>query len=178
MQITEKFVFCPICGSSHFKTESEKSKKCDNCGFEYFVNPASSNVAFILDDNGRLLVERRLREPAKGTLDLPGGFADAEETAEEGVIREVKEETGLDISKAQYLFSLPNTYRYSGIDIPTLDLFFFCKADDTAMLRAGDDAAECFWCDIDDIHTELFGLSSIRHGLSLFIDMLKNGQLP
>ena len=86
MRITEKFAFCPVCGSSHFTTDSVKSKKCDNCGFEYFVNPASSNAAFILDNEGRLLVERRLREPAKGTLDLPGGFADAGETAEEGVI--------------------------------------------------------------------------------------------
>ena len=178
MQITEKFKFCPVCGSSHFETNSEKSIKCDNCGFEYFVNPASSNVALILDGNGRLLVERRLREPAKGTLDLPGGFADAEETAEEGVVREVKEETELHVTSAKYLFSLPNTYRYSGIDIPTLDLFFLCEVEDTSKLKAGDDAAECFWIDIDDIHTELFGLSSVRHGLSMFIEQMKNGQQP
>lgn len=178
MRITEKFAFCPVCGSSHFTTDSVKSKKCDNCGFEYFVNPASSNAAFILDNEGRLLVERRLREPAKGTLDLPGGFADAGETAEEGVIREVREETGLEITSPRYMFSLPNSYRFSGIDIPTLDLFFLCRVTDTTKLRAGDDAAECFWMAPEDIHTELFGLSSIRYGLSIFKDMLDKGKLP
>ena len=64
---------------------------CENCGFEYFVNPSAATVAFILNSKGELLVERRKREPAKGTLDLPGGFADMDETAEQGVAREVLE---------------------------------------------------------------------------------------
>ena len=93
-------------------------------------------------------------------------------------MREVKEETGLQVTSTKYLFSLPNTYLYSGIDIPTLDLFFLCEVEDTSKLKAGDDAAECFWIDIDDIHTELFGLSSVRHGLSMFIEQMKNGQQP
>ena len=46
-----------------------------------------------------LLVVRRAKEPAKGTLDLPGGFSDLYETSEEGVCREVKEETGLEVKK-------------------------------------------------------------------------------
>ena len=94
MHILEKFGFCPVCGSAHFKPVSEKSMLCENCGFEYFVNPSAATVAFILNSKGELLVERRKREPAKGTLDLPGGFADMDETAEQGVAREVLEETG------------------------------------------------------------------------------------
>ena len=50
----------------------------------------------------------RAKEPAKDTLDLPGGFIDMNETGEEGVAREVEEETGLKVKKATYLFSLPN----------------------------------------------------------------------
>jgi len=62
----------------------------------YYMNPSAATAAFILNGKGELLVERRKREPAKGTLDLPGGFADFDETAEEGVAREVLEETGLE----------------------------------------------------------------------------------
>ncbi|MBQ2216152.1 MAG: NUDIX domain-containing protein, partial [Prevotella sp.] len=111
----ERFRYCPVCGSNDFIANSEKSKKCQNCGFEYFMNPSSANVAFILNEKGELLVTRRKNEPAKGTLDLPGGFADIGESAEEGVIREVKEETGLIVTKATYLFSFNNTYLYSNL---------------------------------------------------------------
>ena len=101
---------------------------------------------------------------------MPGGFTDANETGEEGVIREVKEETNLDVTKATYLFSLPNKYRYSGLDIPTLDMFFLCEVADTSTLTAGDDAGETLWMAPEDIHTEEFGLRSIREGLRRFLD--------
>lgn len=161
----EKFEYCPVCGSSHFENDTQKSKKCSNCGFEYFMNPAAAVVAFITNDKGELLVERRRNEPAKGTLDLPGGFTDVLETAEESVAREVREETGLVVTEARYLFSLPNVYRYSGLDIQTLDMFFACKVEDASQLKAMDDAAECMWIAPADIHTELFGLRSVRQGL-------------
>lgn len=171
MNLLEKFEYCPVCGSSHFEKNSQKSKKCSNCGFEYFMNPAAAVVAFITNDKGELLVEKRNNEPAKGTLDLPGGFADVLETAEESIMREVKEETGLTVTEARYLFSLPNVYRYSGLDIQTLDMFFACKVEDASQLKAMDDAAECMWIAPEDIHTELFGLRSVRQGLYEYLNI-------
>ena len=176
MHPLELFGFCPKCGSSRFAVNSEKSRKCDNCGFEFFKNPAASVVAFITNSRGELLVQRRRLEPAKGTLDLPGGFADAQETAEESVAREVMEETSLEVTSARYLFSMPNVYRYSGMDINTLDLFFECGVKDTAALKAGDDAAECLWVPLEDIRTELFGLRSVRHGLKEYMNRKENAK--
>lgn len=129
------------------------------------MNASAAYVALIVNNRGELLVERRRNEPAKGTLDLPGGFADAGETAEEGIRREVKEETRLDVRHARYLFSRPNSYNFSGIDIPTLDLFFRCEVEDLTPLEAHDDAAEVMWIPINEVQTELFGLKSIREGL-------------
>ena len=173
MDLLEKFGYCPVCGSSHFAQASPKSKRCGNCGFEYFMNPAAAVVAFITNGRGELLVERRKMEPAKGTLDLPGGFADVLETAEESVAREVMEETGLPVAEARYLFSLPNVYRYSGLDVQTLDMFFDCKVEDCSALKAGDDAAECFWVALGDIHTEQFGLRSVRQGLYQYLEKVR-----
>lgn len=143
----------------------EKSRRCADCSFVYYLNPSSAYVAVIVDDKGRLLVERRGYEPAKGMLDLPGGFADMDETVEEGLSREVLEETGLEVVSAEYLFSLPNEYHFSDFTIPTLDLFFRCKVSDISALHAGDDAAECFWIPLDEVDPSLFGLSSIRRGV-------------
>ena len=80
------------------------------------------------------------------------------------------EETGLKVVGASYLFSLPNTYRYSGLDVQTLDMFFSCKIENDTALKAGDDAADCFWLAPADVHTEQFGLRSVRQGLYLWLD--------
>ena len=170
MHPLEKFEYCPLCGSHHFEANGATSKKCENCGFEYFMNPSAANVAIIKNAKGEILVERRKQEPAKGTLDLPGGFTQIGETSEEGVCREVKEEAGLKVVSTQYLFSLPNVYRFSGIDIHTLDMFYLCEVEDAAALAAGDDAAECMWLKPEDIHTEQFGLRSVRWGLIKFLE--------
>lgn len=169
MHPLEKFEYCPICGSSHFEIKNEKSKLCSNCGFSYYMNPSSATVALIFNDKKELLVVKRGKQPAKGTLDLPGGFVDMDETGEEGIIREVKEETGLIVTKAKYIFSIPNIYLYSGIEIHTLDMFFECHVNDFSNIKAMDDAAEYQWLAIKDIHTEQFGLRSIRAGLLKYI---------
>ena len=125
-----QFRYCPKCGSEHFDIHNEKSKQCKDCGFVYYFNPSSASVALILNKQNELLVCRRAKEPAKGTLDLPGGFIDMAETGEEGVAREVKEETGMTVTQAEYLFSLPNIYIYSGFPVHTLDMFFRCTVAD------------------------------------------------
>ena len=163
------FTHCPECGSDHFEINDEKSKRCTSCGFVYYFNPSSATVAFILNERNELLVCRRAKEPAKGTLDLSGGFVDCCETAEEGVAREVLEETGLQVVHAEYLFSLPNTYLYSGFLVHTLDMFFRCKIAGEGTLSPHDDVAEAFWMPLNKVNPEDFGLDSIREGVKRFL---------
>lgn len=169
MHPLDKFTHCPVCGSGRFDINDEKSKCCADCGYVYYLNPSSANAAFVVNDRCELLVERRGREPQKGLLDLPGGFADIGETAEQGVIREVLEETGLTVARAEYLFSFPNTYLYSGLVVPTLDLFFRCEVTDLSSLRADDDAAEVMWIPFEQIHPDDFAFDSIRKGVEEFL---------
>lgn len=165
----EKFQFCPACGSKHFDEHNGISKKCGSCGFTYYFNPRGATVAIITNDRNELLVARRAKDPAKGTLDLPGGFIDSYETAEQGVAREVKEETGLVVDKVTYLFSKPNIYPYSGMDIHTIDLFFRCEVKDTTAVKSMDDVAALYWIPFADIRIEEFGLVSVREGIAKFL---------
>ena len=169
MHPLEKFRFCPVCGSDLFVENNFKSKKCSACGFTYYANPSSATAAFIVRDNGQLLVAQRGKEPAKGTLDLVGGFVDMDETGEEGIRREVLEETGMTVDNCRYLFSLPNLYTYSGMTIHTLDMFFLIRVPDDAQPKAADDVAELRWVSLDALQPEAFGLWSIREGVSRFL---------
>lgn len=173
MHYLEKFKYCPACGSARFVKNDFKSKHCEECGFTYFFNPAAAVVSVIVNEKGEMLVCRRACEPAKGTLDLVGGFADPNgETSEEAMVREINEETGLEVSTNQleYLFSQPNTYLFSGLTVNTLDAFFLVRVSSRAKITPHDDVAECWWVKPEDIRPEEFGLDSIRNGVIRWLE--------
>lgn len=160
-----QFLYCPRCGAKRFIETNEKAKKCEACNFVYYFNPSAAVACVIKDKEGNILVVRRKNEPAKGTLDLPGGFADMFETAEDTARREVKEETSLDIPSVQYLFSLPNIYPYSGFEVHTVDMIFLCEVDSFEMAKAGDDASEIVIVSKGKLNPEEFGLTSIKEAV-------------
>ncbi len=164
------FRYCPKCGSERFIVNNEKSKECLDCNFTYYFNPSAATVAVIMNERGQLLVCRRANNPAKGTLDLPGGFVDMYETGEEAVKREVYEETNLQVEKSEFLFSLPNLYLYSGFLVHTLDLFYLCKVKNSNNPIGRDDISESFFISKEEIQIDDFGLDSIKKGLSILKD--------
>ncbi len=169
MHPLDKFRYCPVCGSRRFEENNFKSKRCADCGFTYYANPCSATAAFIRNGRGDLLVAVRGKEPAKGTLDLPGGFVDMDETAEEGIVREVREETGLDVGDPRYLFSIPNRYLYSGMIIHTLDMFYEILVPDDVTPQADDDAAALSWMALEEVDPRLFGLDSISKAVKRYL---------
>lgn len=172
-----QFNYCPICGARAFVENNEKSKRCESCGFVYYFNPSAAVACFIRDEEGRLLLVRRGKEPARGTLDLPGGFVDMRESGEQAARREVEEETGLAIDHCRYLFSLPNIYPYSGFEVHTLDLFFECHVKSFDPARAADDAAAIELRYPEELDAAAFGLDSIRRAVPIYQRMLKEGKL-
>lgn len=172
MHYLEKFHYCPVCGSQHFVENDFKSKRCENCGFIYYFNAAAATVAIIENEKGEVLVARRACEPAKDTLDLIGGFVDPGERTEEAIVREIKEETGIEVeeSQLQYLFTLPNTYNYSNLIVHTTDAFFHVRIPSTTLFEAKDDVAACWWVNKAELNTAEIGLDSIRKGMEQYLE--------
>lgn len=122
------FDYCPSCGSRDIFFDGIKKFSCRACSFTFFHNIAAA-VAAILEYDQRIILIKRSKEPCKGKLDLPGGFMDPRETAEEAVRREVKEEIKIDVGTLEYFGSYPNVYEYKGVLYHTCDFFFYSKID-------------------------------------------------
>ncbi len=171
MHPLEKLSFCPKCGSHDFPINSHCSRKCVDCGFEFFKNPSIGAAAFVFDDKGRLAVVRRAKNPAKGSLDLPGGFADIGETIEDAIKREVWEETNMKVDVESYLFSIPNTYIYAGIDAYPLDFFFKCKiTDKNNIIIDQKENSELLFLNKEEINPDDFGLDSVRKAVTAWLN--------
>ena len=157
------FRFCPVCGSGKFSREGNRSLKCGNCGFHYYVNSAAAVAALIFNSSGQLLVTRRGVEPDIGKIDLPGGFIDPGESAEEALRRELREELGIGDVRLTYLISASNEYHFSGITVFTTDLAFKAEPSTLLNLQAGDDITSFEWVNPESVDPEEIPAPSIRY---------------
>jgi 8-oxo-dGTP pyrophosphatase MutT (NUDIX family) len=156
------FKFCPKCGRQEFVPDTEKSLKCGNCGFRYFINMNAAVATIIRNDKNEVLFTVRKHEPAAGLLDLPGGFVDLGETAEEALKREVFEELNLTIDTIEFAGTFTNKYVYGEIEYQTLDLVFTCTALSLSNIRVDDDVSGYTFKDPAIVLPEEIGLESIK----------------
>ena len=80
---------------------------------EFPAHPLVGVGAVVVDDRGRVLLIKRATEPMKGHWSLPGGLLELGETLEEGVKREVAEETGLIVRPEAIVEVVDRIYRDS-----------------------------------------------------------------
>lgn len=118
------FKLCPMCGSKNIENHGNRKWVCPDCAFDLYNNVASAVGVVIRDRYNNVLFEIRAKQPRKGFLALPGGFVDFDESAEEAVVRECREEIGVSVEGVKFLCTAPNTYEYKNIEYKTCDIFF------------------------------------------------------
>lgn len=156
------FKYCPKCGAKSLIQDTEKSQKCTECDFVFFTNSAGAVGVIIKNSNGEILLTTRAFNPGKGMLDLPGGFIDPGETAEECMEREVKEELNLDITDYTFIGTFPNQYVYKDILYFTIDMIFECNVRSFEHIVADDDVSGYGFYNINDEVIQKVGLQSIK----------------
>jgi 8-oxo-dGTP diphosphatase len=100
----------------------------------------------VVEEGGKILFVERVMEPRQGYWTLPAGFVDAGEDPAQAAVREVKEETNLDIRDLELLGILPVKEHADGADL----LIVYRGKLVGGTIRAGDDAAQAAFFELDD----------------------------
>lgn len=94
-----------------------------------------------------LLIERGI-EPYKGRWAFPGGFLNMEESAEEGALRELKEETGLTGAYIEQFHTFTDPNRDPRERVITIAYYALVRIQE---VKGGDDAAKAQWFALDEV---------------------------
>ena len=109
-------------------------------------------VGAIIIQNGKILIVRRGSEPGKGKWSVPGGLVELGETVKQTVVREVKEECGLDAEVDKLIDVVDSmTFDENGklkYHFVILDFFVKLKGGE---LKPGDDAKEALWVPLEEV---------------------------
>lgn len=116
-----------------------------------YPHPAVTTDCVVFGFDGHhtdiLLIERG-DEPYKGCWAFPGGFMNIDESAEQGALRELKEETGLELSNIKQLKAYTTVDRDPRERVITIAFYAFTRKME---VKGGDDAAKAQWFPLDNV---------------------------
>jgi mutator protein MutT len=171
MNLLYNFKTCPRCAASNLTVDNQKILTCRSCGFTYFHNTAAA-VAAIVEHDSEILIVKRAKEPLANMLDLPGGFVDYNESAEDALKREVREELDLEIENLRFLTSAPNTYFYKNIQYYVLDLFFTCRPVNLEDIKPNNEVADYRFIKAQNVPLTEIAFESTKKALGFYIKNL------
>lgn len=145
------FDYCPKCGEKNSAKQETSKFSCKNCDYVFYFNSKPTASALIVHEN-RILLGKRGIEPSKGKWDIIGGFLNYGESPENGLRREVREETGLEVEIDTFLGCFMDTYGKE--KEATLNIAYTVKAKNSKS-RPGDDIAELKWFSVDDLPDDI-----------------------
>lgn len=153
--------FCGRCGLPTQHGSGERMLKCPSCGNSIYPKIAPAVIVGLIDGDRLLMTKYNGR--AYKRYALIAGFTEIGETAEETVIREVREEVGLRAKNVRYYKSQP-----WGTEQDLL-LGYFCEldGDDTIQLDE-DELSIAEWVHRDDMNMDDDGFSLTREMMMAF----------
>jgi NAD+ diphosphatase len=103
--------FCGRCGTPLRTKSTERAKECPQCGLLHF--PRLAPAIIVLVERGKELLLARSRHFMPGMYSVLAGFVEPGESLENAVVREVKEEVGIDVNDIKYFGSQPWPFPHS-----------------------------------------------------------------
>ena len=138
-------------------------------------------VGAVVVHAGRVLLIERANEPLKGEWSLPGGALELGETLEEGVVREVEEETGLRVKPVCVVKAFDRISRDEDgrVRYHFVLVDFLCHLSDgqsADAARCASDAVRARWAGLEDLEgVRDFTVHVIREALAMDEEMRRDG---
>jgi thiamine-phosphate pyrophosphorylase len=120
---------------------------CSACDLPVYENPIPATAAVVVNEQGQVLLVKRKVDPKAGEWCLPGGFLELDESPEEGCLRELQEETGLEgkiLSQAGNISGSSPLYKAIIIMGYNIDIV-------GGTLQAGDDCEEARYFSLEEM---------------------------
>jgi 8-oxo-dGTP diphosphatase len=139
--------YCPRCGTALEPRERFGGLRpcCPACGYVHFYDPKVAAAVFI-QQAGQVLLIQRAVEPERGKWALPAGYVDAREDPRATAVREVREETGLDVRLTGLVDVLHSTLQ------PGASIIIVYAGEITGgRLQPLDDATDVAWFGPEDL---------------------------
>jgi ADP-ribose pyrophosphatase YjhB (NUDIX family) len=133
--------FCPRC-RAELRHEGSRVE-CESCGFVAYAS-SKPTAGALVEDRGRVLLARRAHEPFKGNWDIPGGFLEEGEHPLDGLRRELREETGLEIEPLEFLGVWMDRYGGDSTAEATINLYWTARVV-SGEPEPADDVSELAW---------------------------------
>lgn len=142
-----QFSYCPFCGSPLSIQEhgGRPRPACPNCRFVQYRNPLPG-VVIVIEQAGRVLLGKRTGSYGEGQWGLPQGFIEADEDFLTAALREVKEETGLDVAIESIINIVSN---FLTPRLQTLAIVLLARAV-AGEPRAADDLTALQWFSLNE----------------------------
>jgi len=168
MHIREHFAYCPKCGGKSSPSDNHRKFSCEHCGFQVYFNVGASVSGICRGINGDVLLLKRMHAPRAGTWTLPGGFVEPGESGLDSLIREIHEETGLDVKNAVPQSAFPNSYTFGDVTYSTFDMVYVCDLEGDIALDGTEVDAHRWFAVSELLDTEI-SFPSLRSALTLYV---------
>jgi len=143
------FKYCPMCATLLVEQDIYHGLRltCPTCGFINFIEPKVVAVV-VIEHEGKILLGKRNIDPGMGCWSFVSGYVERGEKLEEAAMREVKEETNLDV-RLERLIGV-----YSERDNPHIVIAFAASITDNAMneiIAQPDEVSELAFFALDEM---------------------------
>jgi NAD+ diphosphatase len=139
---------CSVCGAPTEVSLSGEMRTCPACGAQHFPRTDPAVIMLVVDEQDRCLLGHNVARRTTWYSTL-AGFVEPGESPEQAVVREVREETGIDVTDVRYAGSQPWPFPSS------LMLGYLARALTTEVVVDGDEIEDARWFSRDDVRRQV-----------------------